>query len=189
MLRLVQTTIASETTDNAITAIFFRDFKVIPEGYRIKLVGIPLLGIRNIVELPYFEIPSLQTATGESTSTGGFFYISEKWLARLFEGDYETIDYDLIQSVLQEDVIVLEQSPPSLKSLFSILKEASGVTIGAYIGMATAAAMGNPMLMFVTVPAGMLILGTTKAVASALEQGLYDRVLAALKHGDKNGGA
>jgi formate-dependent nitrite reductase membrane component NrfD len=63
------------------------------------------------------------------------------------------------------------------------------VVIGAYIGMLTASGVEHPMLMFITVPFGMLIAGTAAGIGSALELGLRERVLRLLpmEHGLQQG--
>ena len=181
MIRLIQTTLASETTDNGIATIFVRNTEdVTIEGkvqYRITLFSAESLCVKHIIYLPEIETPN-----------GKFPYINPNWLASLFSGDYETIDIDLIKSVLTEEVIVAEHSPPLLKSLFDFLKDASGVSIGAWVGIAAAVGVGNPMLMFITVPAGMLIVGTTKSIATAIEQRLIDKLVEASKEGRRDTG-
>jgi hypothetical protein len=185
MIRLIQTTLASETTENGIATIFLRNTKDITTNsgvYRITLFSLEALGVNHIIYLPEIATPS-----------GKFPYIDHQWLARLFlgdyEGGYEGIDIDLIKSVLTEAVIVAEQSPPSLKSLFDFLKDASGVSIGAWVGIAAAVGVGNPMLMFITVPAGMLIVGTAKGIATAIERGLVERLVEGTKEGGRDSGA
>jgi hypothetical protein len=82
---------------------------------------------------------------------------------------------------LNENVILIEQSMPVLTNLASFLQKATGVAIGACVGMTAANTLGNRLLLFVTVPFGILIVGTASGVGSALELGLRDRLLKTLK--------
>lgn len=71
-------------------------------------------------------------------------------------------------------VVPFEESPLSAESIGSIVTKASGTSIGAFMGFVVA---GNTPLLFVFVPAGMILFGAAAGVASALEQGLRERVL------------
>ena len=87
----------------------------------------------------------------------------------------------MVASFLNENVILIEQSMPVLTKLASFLQKATGVAIGACVGMTAANTLGNRLLLFVTVPFGILIVGTASGVGSALELGLRDRLLKTLK--------
>ncbi len=78
--------------------------------------------------------------------------------------------------------VIFEQSPISLESVGNLVRNASGIGIGAYIGLIVGE--NSPMLL-VTVPAGMLICGSAAGVARALEEGLKIRILRLLR-GDKD---
>jgi hypothetical protein len=107
-------------------------------------------------------------------------YITPDWfLSTLFTKNQH--DQNLAQFLFKEPVIVIEQSPCALTDLTSFLQKATGVSIGAYMGMTAATSLGNPLLMFITAPLGMLIMGTASGVGAALEQGLRDKVLGWLK--------
>jgi hypothetical protein len=110
-------------------------------------------------------------------------FINEEWIVNtFFDGDYENTDTDFVASFLNENVILIEQLRlPALTNLASFLQEATGVAIGACVGMAAANTLGNRLLLFVTVPFGILIVGSASGVGSALELGLRDRLLKTLK--------
>ncbi len=75
-------------------------------------------------------------------------------------------------------VVPFEQSPLSLDSVASLITKTSGVGLGAYAGFVVG---GASPLIFVTVPAGMIIFGAAAGVANALEKGLRDRLLKLIK--------
>jgi hypothetical protein len=75
-------------------------------------------------------------------------------------------------------LVPFEQSPISLDSVASVISKASGVGLGAYAGFVVVV---NSPLIFVTVPAGMIIFGAAHGVADALQKGLRDRVLKLMK--------
>ena len=77
-------------------------------------------------------------------------------------------------ALLQSDSVIVCQSPPEQLSLQSLAKLASSVAMGAWVGTQAASALGQPILMFLTVPAGMLIISAASGISKALENGLYD---------------
>lgn len=84
------------------------------------------------------------------------------------------------EQVAFSELIPFEQSPLNLESLAGLVTKATGVAMGAYAGFVLSA--GTP-LIFVTVPAGMIIFGAAAGVAKALEEGLRERLLNLLKGG------
>jgi hypothetical protein len=173
MQRLIQTTIASDHGEGAISAIFVpNQSSEEPSGVFQDLRN---AGVQFIIEL-LFE--------GRENERRPIDFINEEWMVNtFFGGDYENTDTDLVASFLNENVILVEQSLslPSLTNLTSFLQKATGVAIGACVGMTAADTLGNRLLLFVTVPFGILIIGTASGVGSALELGLRDRLLKSLK--------
>jgi hypothetical protein len=82
-----------------------------------------------------------------------------------------------INAAFDGETIVVEHSPPSVESIMALLSRGSGVALGAYVGY-DAASNVSPLLLYASVPAGMLICGTAAGVADALQRGLRHRVLA-----------
>ena len=83
------------------------------------------------------------------------------------------IDLEQYFSTLMNDpCIIVERSPPDAVSLLKLLKGASGVVIGAYVGLQT----GQGPLLFITVPAGMIIVGAASGIGAALEAGLRTKL-------------
>jgi hypothetical protein len=87
-------------------------------------------------------------------------------------------DVRFAEFVAFERVIPFEESPLSLESLAKIVTTATGAGLGAFVGFV---AFGSGPLLFVSVPAGMLICGAARGVAQALEEGLRERLLVWLK--------
>ena len=161
--RFIQTTIAVQRPDHAMSAIFVPTLKLAdPQTLAPSLRD--LLGIQDATALP----PQLDPSEP-------FQYIDQSWLANKFFGTTDSDELDVLWILLNDDTIVVEHSPPIFASLASFLKGASGVAIGAYVGIATG--IPNPMLMFVTVPFGIIIVGAASGVGHALEQGLRDMIL------------
>jgi hypothetical protein len=79
-----------------------------------------------------------------------------------------------INQIMDADVIV-ENSPPEAVPFSVLLRNASTAVVGTYIGVRIAGS--NPVLMLLTVPAGLLVVGSAMGVAKALEKGLNKRVL------------
>ena len=77
-------------------------------------------------------------------------------------------------ALLQSESVIVTRSPPVQDSFQSLAKMASSVAMGAWVGTEVASALGQPILMFLTVPAGMLIISAASGISKALENGLYD---------------
>jgi hypothetical protein len=80
-----------------------------------------------------------------------------------------------VEQAVFTNVVPFEESPLDLTSIATLIKQATGVGLGAYVGFLVAG--GPTPLLFLTVPAGMLIVGTAAGVAKALEVGLNYRLL------------
>ena len=85
-----------------------------------------------------------------------------------------------VVSALTDASIVIEQSPPLGIPLSTLMSRAPSVAIGTYIGMQAAGGI-SPWLMFVTVPTGILVIGSAIGVAKALEKGLNQRISALIE--------
>ena len=73
---------------------------------------------------------------------------------------------------LLETDIVVEQSPLSFIPFKELLSAKSSIGIGAFTGAVAGLASGMPLIMLVTVPLGILLVGTTVGVTKGLERGL-----------------
>ena len=172
MQRLIQTTIASDHTESAMSAIFVPNQR--SEETSGVFQSLRNAGVQLIIELQF---------EGRENEPRNVGFINEEWIVNtFFDGNYENTDTDLVASFLSENVILIEQARlPALTNLASFLQKATGVAIGACVGMTAANTLGNRLLLFVTVPFGILIVGTALGVGSALELGLRDRLLKTLK--------
>jgi hypothetical protein len=78
--------------------------------------------------------------------------------------------------VAKETEIVVERSPVVGVGVGSILRGASNIAMGSYLGMQ--AAGGSTSLMFVTVPSGILVVCSAAGIGKALEKGLNRQISA-----------
>jgi len=76
--------------------------------------------------------------------------------------------------------IAIEQSPPQLADIGSIIRSGSGVAIGAYAGF-MAAEPSYSYLLLITVPAGILLCSTAVGLGRGIEGGLSDGMKGLLK--------
>ncbi len=86
--------------------------------------------------------------------------------------------YSFAVKVANRPLIPFERSPLTSEALADILKN-SGMTVGAALGFY--AGVGDPLLLFILVPAGIIICGAAKGIADALQEGLRDKILKSLK--------
>jgi hypothetical protein len=70
-------------------------------------------------------------------------------------------------------VVPFEQSPMDFASFAEIYATAGAVGLGAYAGFVAA---GSTALLFVTIPAGMILFGAAAGIALGLQNGLKERV-------------
>lgn len=82
-------------------------------------------------------------------------------------------NHDIIEYILNAGIVV-EESPPALQTLKSILSKSPGIAIGTYVGMELAGS--NPELMVLTVPFGIIIVGSAIGVSKGLERGLNKKI-------------
>lgn len=86
--------------------------------------------------------------------------------------------YRFAEYLTMAEVVPFEGSPLSAESVGNLITTASGVGLGAYTGFIVA---GGSPLVFVLVPAGMIVFGAAAGVARALEEGLRERVLGLIR--------
>jgi hypothetical protein len=72
-----------------------------------------------------------------------------------------------------ERLIPFEESPLELESLAKLATTASGAGLGAYIGFVV---FGASPLLFIAVPAGIVLCCAARGVGQGLEEGLRDKV-------------
>jgi hypothetical protein len=80
---------------------------------------------------------------------------------------------EFAQYLLEAD-IVFESSPPQVAPFSELLGKASWVTVGSLVGVH--ASGGSPLLMIISVPIGIIIVGTAVGVATGLQKGLARRI-------------
>ena len=81
-----------------------------------------------------------------------------------------------IQNILDQP-IVIERSPPIAEKLVSLVHSATSTSLGVLLGTGVSP---DPYVMMITVPAGILLMGTVLGITKGLERGLAARVENAL---------
>ncbi|MGH6925094.1 MAG: hypothetical protein ACRED5_15275 [Propylenella sp.] len=82
---------------------------------------------------------------------------------------WNSANRDLAAYVMRQEV-VLEESPPFAVPLELLVKQSAKIAIGTIIGVG--AAGGNYPLMFITVPVGIIVIGSAIGISKGLENGL-----------------
>ena len=82
---------------------------------------------------------------------------------------------DASERLIQEALVVTENSPPELSPLSTVLTKnlTSGVAMGALAGLVSA--WGTPLVL-ITVPGGIILGGAAEGVAHGLRRGLRKRI-------------
>lgn len=84
----------------------------------------------------------------------------------------ESVQNPEIVEYVYEQEIVLEQSPPQGVRFKEILKKTNGkLYVGTFLGIG--ASYGNPALMFITIPLGIIVVGSALDVSDAMGAGLH----------------
>jgi hypothetical protein len=94
---------------------------------------------------------------------------------------YHELNKPIIDEIYNEPIII-EHSPAEGIPLGKLLSGASVATIGTYVGLQ--GVWGNPLL-FVAVPAGIIVVGAAVAVVRAFDKGLNHAVERAIGSKDK----
>lgn len=81
-------------------------------------------------------------------------------------------DPTTVHQILNEP-IVIEQSPPIIEPFSGLLAKATPIAGGLYVGIHMAS---GDLVMMITVPLGILLVGTAVAVTKAIEAGLMRAV-------------
>ena len=82
---------------------------------------------------------------------------------------------NFVNYMLYSDIVVIEQSPPSLEAVINLAKRGSGIAIGAYTGPDVAD--GNPLLLLISVSTGIVIGGASVGVTRGLEVALENKIV------------
>jgi hypothetical protein len=89
--------------------------------------------------------------------------------------------FQFAQAIVSSQIIPFEKSPISPESLIEIAKSASGVGVGAALGFYVGISIANPLLLFITVPAGMIICGAARGIAEGIQEGAKEGLKEGLK--------
>lgn len=138
-------------------------------------LNVPNVSVEQILENgEYPNVPIESTYIGKEV-------IAQKFLDQLINNiELNNLHLNMavehrraIDFLLAENIII-ERSPPEYISLSSALARASSVVVGTYLGQMSAG--NDPQLMFITIPAGILVVGSVLGVARGLEEGLHKSI-------------
>ncbi len=82
--------------------------------------------------------------------------------------------FSFAEYLTMAQIVPFEQSPLSDESIGNLFTKASSVGVGAFAGFVVA---GGSPLIFVTVPAGMILFGASAGIARGLEEGLRAKIV------------
>jgi hypothetical protein len=85
-----------------------------------------------------------------------------------------SIEESFINFMIDSEIIILKNSPPEFKSVRELLERGAGVIIGTYVGLSIGD--GNPLLLLISVPAGIIIGGAAVGLSRGLEIGLEKKI-------------
>jgi hypothetical protein len=91
----------------------------------------------------------------------------------------ELLNASIVEQIL-ETPIVIEQSPPELDTLSSILK--SGVKGGGTVALSVYLALNGDVYLFVTLPLAFIVVGASKGMSKWLEQNIPKLMTRATRH-------
>jgi hypothetical protein len=98
------------------------------------------------------------------------------------KGDWKVENPGIVEFLRNAD-IVYENSPPLSLPLREIAKAGAPVVIGTFLGYNVAD--GNYLLMYVTIPGGIMVIGSAIGISRALENGLNKFIERLFKKLDK----
>lgn len=101
----------------------------------------------------------------------------------LLKGEWSVVNREVVLSVLNSE-IVSEGSPLEWLPIEK-LKASAAVVIGTFIGYGVAD--GNYPLMFITIPAGIVVIGSAIGVSRGLENGLNQYIQGLFRKNGKKG--
>jgi hypothetical protein len=183
-LQIFESTIFSDTTDQAVHVLVApaRSF-VEPGDLKSPEALIRELDLKKIGPVsPTNLVFALDAMVGVDEcgreSPEGVFEFLRAQTVPIAHPTQAPPEVTFAEQIAFSDLIPFEQSPLNLESLVGLVTKATGVAMGAYAGFVMS---GGTPLIFVTVPAGMIIFGAAAGVAKALEEGLRERLLNLLR--------
>jgi hypothetical protein len=81
---------------------------------------------------------------------------------------------EIVEFLLTQDIII-EHSPPEAVSLLTVLAHGTNISIGSYLGYAVS--RGDIPLMFITIPAGVIVMGAAMGVSNGLKNSRRGRAV------------
>ena len=91
------------------------------------------------------------------------------------EEDFGTVTNARVVDWVLDQSIVIEESPPKAVPLKTLIGGSTTMTIGAMVGYG-AAPSAYPLLLLITVPMGIIVVGSAAAIAVGIQHGLHELV-------------
>jgi hypothetical protein len=184
MLQVFESTIFSDTTDHAVHLLVAPSRSFVspkdlesPEGLLSDL-NLVRVGPVSPANLAFALAALVSVGENENESAERLFEFLRTPTVAASQTTQRSPDVVFAEEITFSQMIPFEQSPIDLKSLGALVTKATGVGLGAYAGFVQFD--GTPLL-FVAVPAGMILFGAAAGVGRALEEGLRERVLKILR--------
>ena len=194
MLQIFETTIFSDSSEHAIHAIVVpqRSFAgtdlVVNVDSIVAALGLQKLTLPTITASslgPAFAVIASPTVPQTELTAHLMTALQVPVPAAVITPTIVTpLDRDFGELAAFDNLVPFELSPINLESIGKLVVSATGAGIGAYAGFVLA---GPTPLLFVAIPAGMIICGAAKGIADALEQGLRQKRLQFLRSGAEPG--
>jgi len=174
-------TTLTDTESSLVFKYIVLPSRSIPKTKNPVTDNLAALGLKDPIPISTPLIPLVLTALLVSEEANNV----RANLAELFTKESMNVPFELMRSdaylfaehLAFSRVVPFEQSPLELDSIVNLVTNASGVSVGAYVGFVT---VGVSPLLFLTVPAGMILCGAAAGVAKALEEGLQERLMSLL---------
>jgi hypothetical protein len=167
-----------------------------PEGdFGVSFTTVPTrsLADRSLLEVPEYalegldlvEVASFQLTPDDApaviaallappSTSGSRYWRSLGELSTRPGGNVNPRIREFSEYVVYADVIPVEHSPVGPDSLAKLIAAGGGAGVGALVGFM--AAGGPTPLLFLTVPAGIIICGSAQGIADGASEGLRHRV-------------
>jgi hypothetical protein len=183
MLQTFESTILSDSTKHSAHLLVVPKRTFLWQDQHVDANRIiQSLGLGEVMEVqPSHLVFSLSILLSDKTAEQESVKRLNESLCNPLNTELDPVDVTFAERVAFERMIPFEQSPIEMESLVNLVTSATGAGLGAYAGFVVFGSSPPSPLLFVAVPAGMILFGAAKGIADALEQGLRERLLKLLR--------
>jgi hypothetical protein len=181
--RFYEVTIADDTNPNLLAHVFSVPTQSLGDGYLPERPDVFLLedlGVDDLIPIqPGNLVPALAVCFEEPQDSLRLLRPYDYFQRRMRFSESISPDYlAFAEYITLAPLVPFEQSPLTGVSLGTIFATGSIGVIGASLGLVLAG--GPTPLLFITVPAGLIVCGAAMGVAEGLQQGLRRRLTRAI---------